>query len=156
MSGDERGAAVTQGCRTAAEPLPGTEEVLDARERRFDSFMERYVPYLGLAIGTALTPVIASTEGYWLVTAPLVLIAAAWSYVFVTRRPTLTSDPRLGPVYVVGLLVMMAVLVYQSPFYGSRPWPGTCTRSPTCVAAGAGSAWWPPRRWPATRSWAAV
>lgn len=124
MSGDERGAAVTQGCRTAAEPLPGTEEVLDARERRFDSFMERYVPYLGLAIGTALTPVIASTEGYWLVTAPLVLIAAAWSYVFVTRRPTLASDPRLGPVYVVGLLVMMAVLVYQSPFYGFQALAG--------------------------------
>src|SRR4051812_20742908 len=111
MSGAQRGAAAPQGCGPATGPLPGTEEVLDARERRFDSLMERYVPYLGLAIGTALTPMIASTAGYWLVTAPLVLVAAAWSYVFVTRRPTLASDPRLGPVYVAGLLVMMAVLV---------------------------------------------
>lgn len=103
---------------------------LDDRERRIDSAIDRYVPYVGLAAGTALTPfLIPPTPEYWLVTGALVLVAAVWSWVFATRRPrepgpdcrrfaVLASDPRLGPVYVVGLLLLMALLVHRSPLYG--------------------------------------
>jgi signal transduction histidine kinase len=48
----------------------------------------------------------------------LVAVTAAWSYVFTTRLPVRASDPRTGAVYVAGLLVLLAALVFQSPFYG--------------------------------------
>jgi signal transduction histidine kinase len=123
-----RGAVDTAAAPAACErvgPLSGHDERLDARERTFDSLIERYVAYLGLVVGTALTPfVIPSTVSFWLVIGPLVLLAAAWSYVFATRRPPLASEPRLGAVYVVGLLALMAVLVHLSPMYGFQAFAG--------------------------------
>jgi signal transduction histidine kinase len=125
MSGAERGAAVAEGCGPAVGPLPGSDELLDARERWFDSIIGRYVPYLGLVVGTALTPfVIPSTAGFWLVAGPLVLAAAIWSYAFTSRQPARASDPRLGTVYISGQLVLTAVLVHLSPFYGFQALAG--------------------------------
>ena len=107
---------------------------LDERERLLDSAIGRFVPYVGLVIGTVLTPfVLPTTAGFWLVTGAVVVGAAAWSYVFATRLTAhprgdggaacggvevLAADRRLGAVYVVGLLVFMAVLVQRSPLYG--------------------------------------
>ena len=103
---------------------------LDERERRIDSAIDRYVPYVGLVIGTALTPfLVPPTPGYWLVTGALVAAAAAWSFVFATltvpappggcgRLTVRASEPRVGAIYVAGMLVLMALLVYRSPLYG--------------------------------------
>lgn len=98
---------------------------LDTVERRLESVIVRYVPYLGLAIGTALTPfVIPATVQYWLVTGGLVVLAAAWSYGFTARRPARADEPRAGALYVTGLLVLMGALVYQSPSYGFQAFAG--------------------------------
>lgn len=107
---------------------------LDERKRFLDSAIDRYVPYVGLVVGTALTPfVVPTTTEYWLVTGSLVAAAAAWSWVFATRQvadppadrgpgcarlDVLAADRRLGAVYVTGLVVFMAVLVHRSPLYG--------------------------------------
>jgi signal transduction histidine kinase len=120
MSGTGAGAATVGSCTSGGvSPLPGSDERLDARERRLDSLIDRYTPYLGLVVGAALTPfAVTSTPRFWLVTGSFVLVSAAWTYLFATRRPAPASDPRLGAVYVGGLLILMAVLVHLSPFFG--------------------------------------
>ncbi|MCX6462896.1 MAG: sensor histidine kinase [Pseudonocardiales bacterium] len=106
--------------------------LLDERERRIDSAIDRYAPYVGLLAGTALTPfLIPPTTDFWLVTGGLVAVAAVWSWVFATqqvarddagdcggRLGVRASDPRLGAIYVAGLLLLMALLVHRSPLYG--------------------------------------
>jgi signal transduction histidine kinase len=94
--------------------------VLDEHAGKVDSVIERVMPYAGLAIGTALTPlVIPVTLPYWLVTGSLVLVTAAWSYAFAQPGPrcSAVTSTRRGGVYMAGLLVFMAGLTYQSPFY---------------------------------------
>ena len=99
---------------------------LDKRESSF-ALVERFAPYVGLVVGTVLTPlVISATLPYWLVTGSLVLVTAAWSYVF-TRQGSgcvAETNTRWGGVYVVGLLVLSAVLTYQSPFYAFQAFAG--------------------------------
>jgi signal transduction histidine kinase len=98
-----------------------TDDALDERERRLDSLIDRFLPYLGLAIGTALTPlVVPASASYWLVTGALVAAAAAWSAGFARWVPHCgaAAAHRAGAVYMIGYLALMAALVYQSPFYG--------------------------------------
>ncbi|MBW0135402.1 sensor histidine kinase [Pseudonocardia abyssalis] len=96
-----------------------------------DAAVGRYVPYVGLAIGAALTPlVVTATPVQWLVTAGWVAAAVAWSAVFTfgplrgvegeggaCHRGEPASRPALGAVYVAGFVVLMAVLVVRSPFF---------------------------------------
>ena len=71
---------------------------------------------MGLVVGTALTPfVVGWTAAFWLTTGGLVVLSAVWSYAFTTRSPARAAQPRAGAVYVVGLLGLMAALVFQSP-----------------------------------------
>jgi signal transduction histidine kinase len=98
---------------------------------RIERAIDLYAPFAGLAIGTvitALTPfIIAPGTAFWIPTAGLVLAAATWSYVLAFRpvgpegeggaRTVRASDPRWGAVYVVGLVLLMAVLVHRSPWY---------------------------------------
>jgi signal transduction histidine kinase len=96
-----------------------SDERLDAAEQRWGSLVETVIPFVGLAIGTALTPfIISATASFWLLTGVLVALSATWSYVFTTRSPARAAQPRAGAVYVVGLLGLMATLVFQSPLYG--------------------------------------
>jgi signal transduction histidine kinase len=99
---------------------------LGERERRFDSLIERFIPYLGLLLGTALTPfVIPTSASYWLVTGALVVASALWSFAFTSGSACRTeASGRAGGVYVTGLLAFMAVLTYQSPFYGFQAFAG--------------------------------
>jgi hypothetical protein len=95
------------------------DERLDTAEQRWGSLVERVIPYVGLAIGTALTPfIIGASASFWLLTGGLVALSATWSYAFTTRSPARAAQPRAGAVYVVGLLGLMAALVFQSPLYG--------------------------------------
>ncbi len=114
--------------------MTGLDARLDARERRLNSAIDRYVPYIGLLVGSVLTPfIIPPTTEYWAVTGPLVAAAAAWSWVLATRRPrgdgcgrttVRAHDPVVGAVYVAGLLLLMAALVYRSPLYGFMAFGG--------------------------------
>jgi signal transduction histidine kinase len=98
---------------------------LEAQERTLDTIMIRYVPYVGLAIGTALTPLIIPTGGgFWLVTGALVLVSAGWSYLFTSGRRPRAESARAGAVYIAVLLLIALALVYQSPFYGFQAFVG--------------------------------
>jgi signal transduction histidine kinase len=112
---------------------------LEARTRRFDAVANRVVPYFGLVLGTVITPVVFPTgPRFWLVAGLLVAASAAWSWWFTRprRRPpaaarALGAPPddeslatRYGGVYLVGLLGLMALLVYLSPFYGFQAFAG--------------------------------
>lgn len=107
---------------------PGTRDV----GSRVEWVIDRYGPLAGLAVGTAITAATAPmTEGaaqLWVPIAVLVAVTAAWSYWLAFRptgpvtgdrgRPTVrASDPRVGPVYVVVFVALMAVLVQLSPWY---------------------------------------
>jgi hypothetical protein len=113
---------------------------LEARTRRVDAVADRVVPYFGLALGTVITPVVFPTGArFWLVAGPLVAASAAWSWWFTRpdRRPPgparrLPGAPaedaspatRFGGLYIAGLLVLMAMLVHLSPFYGFQALAG--------------------------------
>ncbi len=102
---------------------------------RVECAIDRWGPYAGLAIGTAITAltpfIIPSTREFWYPTAALVLATVVWSFVFAPRpgrlatgRAVLAHDTRFGPVYVVGLVVLMALLVHRSPWYGFLAFAG--------------------------------
>lgn len=131
MNGLSKGAvagAVTPDCAGAdpgARPEAHLEARLDARERVLDALLDRWLPYLGLAVGTALTPfVVPATPRTWVVIGGLVLLAAAWSFAFASPPAARARDPRVGGVYITGLLVLMAALVSQSPFFGFQAFAG--------------------------------
>ncbi|WP_308257918.1 sensor histidine kinase [Pseudonocardia lacus] len=101
----------------------GTE--LDARQVRIDTLLNRYVGYLGLAIGVVLTPFLyESNPAYLAGVIGTSLASAVWTYCFVTRRPAPAEEPRWGVVYVVGLLGFMGALVLQSGFFGFQSFAG--------------------------------
>lgn len=111
----------------------------DDRIQWFDGLTACTVPYAGLVIGTVVTPVLLPTgPSYWLVTGPLVAASALWSAWFIrpyTLRGTRPTPPwppadanarasRHGGLYVTGLLLLMAALCYQSPFFGFQAFAG--------------------------------
>jgi len=117
-----------------------SEARLDIIERRLTSVIDRYLPYLGLAIGTIVTPfMVDGSAEYWLVTGGLVAVAATWSYVFTTWLAVRASDPRTGAVYVAGPLVLLVMFVARaappaprSPRPLSAPGPHLpCASSPS-------------------------
>jgi signal transduction histidine kinase len=81
----------------------------------------RWLPYATLA-GSTVLAVMARDIG--LPQAPLpvalaaVAVTATWLFVFVTRRR------RLGPVFFLGLLMLIAVLIVCSPLFGFFTWTG--------------------------------
>jgi signal transduction histidine kinase len=103
------------------------DDTVDRQERGFDTLVGRYSAYIGLVIGTVLTPfAIPATLPFWLVTGSLVLVTAAWSFAFTWRESGCAAETnaRRGGVYVVGLLVLSAVLTYLSPFYAFQAFAG--------------------------------
>jgi signal transduction histidine kinase len=112
--------------RTADEELAALDaERLDARERWLDSFIGRYVGYVGLAIGYALSPfIIDTTPRFWALSTGLVALGASWTWFFATRQPSLAERPPWNVGYVSGLLAIMAALVLVSPIYGFQAFAG--------------------------------
>jgi signal transduction histidine kinase len=100
--------------------LPGARErELDAVEHRIDTAIDRYAPYVGLALGLALTPPFLADGPLWpwLVIGVLVPVAVAWSVVFTWGERQLAAGPVAGPIYLAGVLGLMAVLVHASPLF---------------------------------------
>ena len=110
---------------SAGPPDLATQARMDAREREMDSFMGRYIGYLGLVIGVPLSPfVYEPTLPFLAAVVGLALASALWTYLFVTRRPSLADNPTWGAVYMIGLLGLMAALVHQSGFFGFQAFAG--------------------------------
>ena len=104
---------------TRAE-LPGDRERrLDAVEHRIDVAVGRYAPYAGLGIGLALTPpfLAGGPTWPWVVIGVLVPLTVAWCVVLATVEPVRAERPTVAAVYLGGLLVLMAGLVYASPLF---------------------------------------
>jgi signal transduction histidine kinase len=111
---------VSASSGTRGDVLPGDRERrLDAVEHRIDIAIGRYAPYVGLAIGLVLTPpFLAGGPAWpWVVIGALVPVTAAWCAVFTAGTRPRAERPVGGAVYMVGLLVLMAVLVHASPLF---------------------------------------
>ena len=108
---------------TESSGLPsGAEQTarrLDAVEHRIDSAIDRYAPYVGLAIGLALTPpfLAGGPVWPWLVIGALVPATAAWCALFTAGSPARAERPVAGVVYMSGLLVLLTALVHASPLF---------------------------------------
>ncbi len=89
---------------------------LDLREDWVERTVNRWGPYAGLALGTAVSPFFYPLDGR--VVGPLVIAAAGWTALFTFRRPPLAEASRPGTVYVVGMLALALALIHESPFYG--------------------------------------
>jgi signal transduction histidine kinase len=108
------------GASGAATARPGDRERhLDAVERRVDVLMDRFSPYAGLVLGTALTPpfLAGGPVWPWVTVGVLVPVTALWCALLVNVRPVKAERPAVGAVYVVGLLLLMTPLVYASPLF---------------------------------------
>ncbi|MEU4679615.1 sensor histidine kinase [Micromonospora sp. NPDC023737] len=93
----------------------------EAREAR----LHRVLPYVGLAVGALLTTAAPAPLGLPLAPHLLVAaIAACWVAFFVNLHPGWAARRTLMFVYYVGLLVLSAVLVLISPWYGFFSWAG--------------------------------
>ncbi len=89
-------------------------------EQRMETVVGRWTPFIGLAVGLVATPIIVRADDMWVWygVVPLVLATAAWAWYFVGRSPARVELRGRGPVYVAGLLALMAALVWYSPFFG--------------------------------------
>lgn len=109
--------------------LTAEDAVLDARERRYDAVVDRFIPYIGLAIGGGVTLFIQPvTLAYWAPTLLVMTVTAGWSWFFTTHpvgvredgRPLVRADlsPRLAWVHVVVSAALTVLLVWRSPAFG--------------------------------------
>ncbi|GAA2757438.1 sensor histidine kinase [Actinopolymorpha rutila] len=83
------------------------------------------LPYALLAV--SLVPTAIQAGGSWpalRISVGLAVLAAAWVYVWLTRRPTLAERPEYGRIYFAGFVVLSAALVVQSPWFGIFVWVG--------------------------------
>ena len=88
-------------------------------EQRMESVVGRWTPFIGLAVGLVATPIIVRGEDWvWYGVVPLCIATAAWAWYFLGTNPARVERRGRGPVYVVGLLALMAPLVWLSPFFG--------------------------------------
>ncbi|HEX6472253.1 MAG TPA: sensor histidine kinase [Streptosporangiaceae bacterium] len=91
----------------------------DAWKRR-EELALRVIPYLSLALATALSMLVGDF-GPWpgpLPTFGLAALTAAWMLWMVTLHPAWTRRPVPRAVYYVGLQILIAVLVVRNPLFG--------------------------------------
>ncbi|GEL18521.1 sensor histidine kinase [Pseudonocardia asaccharolytica] len=95
------------------------EDRLDAVERRAEMIIDRFTPFLGLGLGLILTIVVLPSEGprFWAVTGALVAATLAWTLLLAVLPPVRADEPRLGAVYMVGMLALTAALTWLSPLF---------------------------------------
>ncbi|MGI5129144.1 sensor histidine kinase [Pseudonocardia sp. CA-107938] len=103
----------------ASRPSRFADDRMASVEQRMESLFARWTPYLGLAIGVAATPLIVKDDTWvWSGVLPLTVALAAWAWWFVGTTPMRAEGRIGGPVYVTGLLGLMAPLVWFSPIFG--------------------------------------
>jgi signal transduction histidine kinase len=99
---------------------------LETSQRRADRRL-LLMPYAALAGSTVLV-LVAGDVGLPHQGLPLTFVvvaaAAAWLLGMVTLHPGWGKQPRVMVVFFVGLLVLMALLIWCHPFYGFFAWTG--------------------------------
>lgn len=101
--------------------VPETDARLDTPDRLERAL--RVAPYVLLAVSTLLASIAADlvehrTVTYRLGTLGVVGLAAGWMLWMVTLHPSWVGRRRLMALYCAGLLVLIAVLVTRSPWFG--------------------------------------
>jgi signal transduction histidine kinase len=101
--------------------VPQTDVRLDAPDRLERAL--RVAPYLLLAVSTLLASIADDliehrSVAYRLVTLALAGLAAGWMLWMVTLHPSWAARRRLMALYCAGLLLLLAVLVTRSPWFG--------------------------------------
>ena len=102
--------------------VPQTDIRLDAADRRLERVL-RVAPYGLLAVSTLLATIADDMVGHrsaahQLGTLAVALVTAGWMLWMVTLHPAWAWRPRLMALYCAGLLVLLAVLVTRSPWFG--------------------------------------
>jgi signal transduction histidine kinase len=121
------------------------ESRLEAWQRRADKRL-LLMPYAALA-GSAVLVVVAGDVGLPRQGLPLTFLvvgaAAGWLLWMFTQHPRWTNRPGIKVVFFVGLLVLIALLVWCHPFFGFFAWTGYLFTVPTLPGrwrlAGAGA-----------------
>ncbi|GAY09374.1 two-component system sensor kinase [Pseudonocardia sp. N23] len=92
---------------------------LDAVEERVDRVIDRFAALAGLVLGVVLTAFAVSGEtvAAWTWMAVLTVVAVGWIWLLTVREPIRARTPWVGGVYMVGLLALMGVLTWLSPFF---------------------------------------
>jgi signal transduction histidine kinase len=101
---------------------PQTDAQLDASDRRLDRAF-RVAPYVLLAVSTLLATISGDviehrSAAYRLGTIAVAGLAAGWMLWMVTLHPSWARRRRLMALYCAGLLLLLAVLVTRSPWFG--------------------------------------
>ena len=101
--------------------VPQTDVQLDAPDRLERAF--RVAPYVLLAVSTLLATIADDVVGHRsaahrLGTLAVAGLAAGWMLWLVTLHPAWARRRRLMALYCVGLLLLLAVLVTRSPWFG--------------------------------------
>ena len=100
---------------------------IEARRRRLDQWL-MIVPYAALVASTALVRDVGDAADRAYPPYPVVVataaITAAWIAWWVTLHPRWENDRRRMAIFFVGLLVLIFLLVWCTPFYGFFAWTG--------------------------------
>ena len=101
--------------------VPQTDVRLDSSDRLERAL--RVAPYVLLAVSTLLASMADDliehrTAAYRLGTLGVAALAAGWMLWMVTLHPSWANRRRLMALYCAGLLVLLAVLVTRSPWFG--------------------------------------
>jgi signal transduction histidine kinase len=99
---------------------------LDRRRRRLDRWL-MIMPFGALAASVALVPIGATADVAHLpyrVTLPVAAAAAAWILWWVTLHPQWEHERRRMVVFFAGLVVLIFMLIWCSPFFGFFAWTG--------------------------------
>jgi len=96
---------------------------LDSWERRLKAAVT-VVPYVALAVSTALALLLDHRPDVVARTLLTVAVTALWILWFVTLHPAWSERRGLMAGYYVGLMVLVAILVAISPLFGFFAWSG--------------------------------
>ncbi|GAA3391933.1 sensor histidine kinase [Cryptosporangium minutisporangium] len=103
----------------SAVATPPADRRVDRWEARVQAGSFYVAPYVGLAVGTVLFLAVGSGDARsTVITLGLLLTTIAWITGLATLNPHAREPGPLMAVYFVGLLLLLGVLIWRSPWFG--------------------------------------